>query len=110
MRVATVPAAWNPAMWLAPLAPGRIGAMACLDTVLVSGSSTMPLPLLVHELAHVAQFRRLGAFGFLAAYVDGWLAAGCRYHAIPLEREAREAERAWRIGGWTPPLPSGDEP
>ncbi|HEX5633372.1 MAG TPA: DUF4157 domain-containing protein [Gemmatimonadales bacterium] len=48
--------------------------------------------LLAHELAHVAQFERLGWAGMMAAYGRLWLEHG--YHAHPLEVEARNVERA----------------
>jgi hypothetical protein len=48
--------------------------------------------LLGHELAHVAQFERLGWAGMMAAYGRLWLEHG--YHAHPLEIEARRIERA----------------
>jgi hypothetical protein len=48
--------------------------------------------LLAHELAHVAQFERLGWAGMMAAYGRLWLEHG--YQAHPLEVEARAVERA----------------
>lgn len=51
------------------------------------------LPFLVHEVAHVLQYRERGVFRFLVEYVRGWIAGGFRYSRIPLEREAFEAER-----------------
>jgi hypothetical protein len=48
--------------------------------------------LVVHELAHTAQYERLGGFhGFLSAYLDECLMSG--YPAGPLEQEARRIER-----------------
>ena len=51
--------------------------------------------LIVHELAHVAQWRRHGALRFLALYLGAYLRARRRglphreaYRSIPLEREA----------------------
>lgn len=51
-----------------------------------------PPGLLAHELAHVAQFERMGWRGMLTAYGTLWLEYGYQRH--PLEHEAREAERA----------------
>jgi hypothetical protein len=56
--------------------------------------------LIVHELTHIEQWRRLGAVGWTRAYLGGYL-RGRRdgmsrkeaYRAIPLEVEARELAR-----------------
>jgi hypothetical protein len=56
--------------------------------------------LMVHELVHIGQWRRLGVAGWLRAYVGAYL-AGRRsglgrsesYRAIPLEVEARDVSR-----------------
>lgn len=55
--------------------------------------------LLLHELVHVAQWRRMGVRRFLVAYLGGYLKqrrAGLNpleaYATIPLEQEARAAE------------------
>jgi hypothetical protein len=45
------------------------------------------LELLLHELVHVAQYRRLGTVGFPLVYLGGLAASG--YDAHPLEAEAR---------------------
>jgi hypothetical protein len=48
--------------------------------------------LVVHELAHAAQYERLGGFHpFLSAYLDECLTVG--YPSGPLEQEAKEWER-----------------
>jgi hypothetical protein len=48
--------------------------------------------LVVHELAHTAQYERLGGFHpFLTAYLDECLTVG--YPNGPLEQEAKEWER-----------------
>ena len=50
--------------------------------------------LLVHELAHVAQYERLGGFrGFLGPYLSECINPG--YPLGPLEEEARHAELLW---------------
>ena len=75
-----------------PIAPG-FGAITLGRTVYVRGRLLERLPgLLAHEVAHVAQFQRLGWRGMLAAYGALWLEHG--YAAHPLEHEARDAERA----------------
>jgi hypothetical protein len=51
------------------------------------------LSLVFHELVHVVQFDQLGPRGFLERYLDGWLAAGCRYEGIPLELDANLLQR-----------------
>lgn len=49
--------------------------------------------LLVHELVHVAQFRRMGAVRFLAAYLHDLARARFRYsRALPLEAPAYERQ------------------
>lgn len=50
--------------------------------------------LLAHELAHVAQWERLGPRAFVAAYLREALEHG--YPNGPLEREARAAEQSAR--------------
>lgn len=46
--------------------------------------------LVRHELAHWAQYQRMGAIRFYAAYLWGLIRYG--YHKHPMEREDREAE------------------
>ena len=75
-----------------PIAPG-FGAITLGRTIYVRGRLLERLPgLLAHEVAHVAQFERLGWRGMLTAYGALWLEHGYRAH--PLEHEARDAERA----------------
>jgi hypothetical protein len=57
-------------------------------------------PLIVHELAHIEQWRRLGVMRWFAAYMGGYrrarrsgLARTEAYRSIPLEVEARELAR-----------------
>lgn len=47
--------------------------------------------LVRHELAHWAQYERMGALRFYAAYLWGLLRHGYRNH--PMELEARAAEQ-----------------
>lgn len=71
-------------------------AMTLGDVVLMErGLAGDPTPVLFHELVHVVQFRRLGTFGFLRAYLEGWMvgaagegAGGPSYRENPLEVEA----------------------
>lgn len=63
----------------------------------VSSRSAEGLRLLVHELVHVDQFQRLGAWPFLRRYLREYLVARARgrthleaYAAIEFERQARE--------------------
>ena len=57
-------------------------------------------PLIVHELTHIEQWRRLGALGWFRSYVGGYIRnrrAGLAHHdayrAIALEVEARDVAR-----------------
>ena len=82
----------------------RAAAQTWGETVLVTPESldTSYTPkLLAHEACHVAQYRRLTSFGFWLVYVFGWLRglfktrnAFQAYLDIPLELEARAAERS----------------
>jgi hypothetical protein len=75
-----------------PIAPG-FGAITLGRTIYVRGRLLERLPgLLAHEVAHVAQFERLGWRAMLTAYGALWLEHGYRAH--PMEHEARDAERA----------------
>lgn len=61
--------------------------------------------LLVHEVTHVRQFRRMGVATFAASYLSDYL-RGRRsglshfdaYEAIELEKEARDVAREYRYG------------
>jgi hypothetical protein len=57
-------------------------------------------PLIVHELTHIAQWRRLGLIGWLRSYLGDYvrgrrsgLSSHQAYRAIRLEVEARETSR-----------------
>jgi hypothetical protein len=81
-----------------PIAPG-FGAITLGRTIYVRGRLLEQMPgLLAHEVAHVAQFERLGWRGMMTAYGALWLEHG--YLAHPLEHEARDAERA-ALAQWT---------
>ena len=72
------------------------------------GTVSLPAALVVHEAAHVLQYRSDGVLRFLAGYVRDYLAglregrrfdAAARqaaYRAIPAERAAREAAAGYR--------------
>lgn len=95
--------------WLRVLWVGNVGAMATPRSILV-GESPLAGPierwsgLVLHELAHVDQWRRLGVAGFLTRYLTEYLGNRLRgmghddaYHGISLEREAEEVRQA--LGG-----------
>jgi len=52
------------------------------------------LELVLHELVHVAQYQRLGALGFPAAYLGGLALSGYEAHPLEAEARARAAELA----------------
>ena len=106
------------ALWLTRAA--RIAAIALGRRVFVAPSLVrrrvdglgMPGPLAAHEVAHVLQYERVGAFRFLFRYLReygaglwraGKIDAGSRTRAyldISFEQEARAAEQAfavWRV-------------
>lgn len=73
----------------------RITGLALVDTVLVVASRARPgtrgwLPLVFHELVHLAQVEVLGERGHVADYVRGWASHGFRYRTIPQEEQAYE--------------------
>ena len=62
--------------------------------------------LIVHELVHIEQWRRLGAFRHVTQYVGDYLRHRLRgsghweaYRAIRLEQEARDAASRVEFGG-----------
>jgi hypothetical protein len=79
--------------------------LAVMDTVLIVESRARPgapswLPLLFHELVHVAQYRHLGLEPCAEEYVRGWVEGGFSYRAIPMEIQAYElAARFGRAPG-----------
>jgi hypothetical protein len=72
-----------------------------------SGRASAPAWLLVHEAAHVLQYEERGFLRFIVGYLRGYFqglwegkgfdaaARTAAYLAIPEERAAREAERAY---------------
>ncbi len=82
-----------------PVPPGS-DAMTLGSLIIVRRRSAGSPHLLRHELAHVDQWRRLGAAGFLRCYLGaylGWRLRGyghkAAYLRIPLEVEAEEVAR-----------------
>ena len=97
--------------WLSPfLQKGVIaitlGRRVYLSERLLQRSEEELLRILRHELAHVAQVRRLGLLRFLYRYAREYVAARRRgvasfdaYEQISFEREARAAEEAGKMAG-----------
>lgn len=70
---------------------------------LCAGDDERTEGFLAHEICHVLQYRRMGFWRFLAAYVAGYGRHGFSYARIPFEVEAFETERRVRSatrGGW----------
>jgi hypothetical protein len=82
-----------------------VGGLVFIAPALLGGDAdrrTLPRDLVVHEIAHVVQYRRHGFFGFLLRYfADYWRnlraqkswsleARHAAYLAIPFEIEARQ--------------------
>ena len=83
-----------------PIDFGRMSGLSLVDTVLVVESRLGPgwLPLLFHELVHVAQNRVLGFERATATYVEAFLEHGS-YRAIPHEAQAHELAARFHDGG-----------
>ena len=66
--------------------------MAFVDVVALRAAAAhreqRRMPLLFHELVHIAQYQRRGTYGFLFRYLRGWMAHGRVYMEIPMEQEA----------------------
>jgi hypothetical protein len=100
-RVRTVDGIDNPGFYTAffderdrplPIDFRRASGLALIDTVLIVGRRVSPdspgwLPLLFHELVHLAQVEVQGE-DHVAAYVRGWAEGGFRYRDIPQEEQA----------------------
>jgi hypothetical protein len=94
--------------WLARLWGRDISAMTLHTTIYVRADvldrdPAVLGPLIVHELAHVQQWSRLGMVRFLWNYLSGYvrgrltgLSHRAAYRAIPLEVEAREVAHQLR--------------
>ena len=81
----------------ASIVPRRFRAMTLGRTIFLRGDldecSAEDMLLLVHELVHVDQFRRLGELKFACAYGEGFLRT-FSHDNIPLEREATAFQHA----------------
>jgi hypothetical protein len=66
--------------------------MAFVDAVAIRAAAAhreqRKMPLLFHELVHIAQYQQVGTMVFLMRYIRGWLANGQDYMSIPIEQEA----------------------
>jgi len=70
--------------------PARIAGLTLRYAIFIREDSWADCRLLAHELAHTAQYERLGGFRpFLTRYLEEWWTAG--YPHGELEREARRA-------------------
>ena len=79
----------------------QASGLALVDTVLVVSSRVPPgspgwLPLIFHELVHLAQVEALGREHHVADYVRGWAANGFEYRSIPQEAQAFELAARYR--------------
>lgn len=86
--------------WARGIRAMTIGRTIFLEPDLMTEAQHGPGLLLVHELVHVRQWGEMGVtrflWGYLSAYLGGrWRGLGhqAAYLAIPLEVEARAAER-----------------
>ena len=66
--------------------------MAFVDVVALRAAAAhreqRRMPLLFHELVHIAQYQRRGTYAFLFRYLRGWMVHGRVYMDIPMEQEA----------------------
>ena len=74
--------------------------IAYRDTILISERHLHPhtpwMPLIFHELVHVAQYDLLGPERFMQRYIHGWAENGFSYGAIPLESQAYELQARYQ--------------
>ncbi len=96
VRVETAPR-WMRALWVGEVAAMTLPGRVYLRPDVAGWDAPRRTRLLVHELVHVAQWRRLGAVTFLVRYLADYLGGRLRrqghqasYEGISLEREARE--------------------
>lgn len=85
----------------------RASGLALIETILVVGHRVPPdspgwLPLLFHELVHLAQVEALGPEAHVADYVRGWAANGFTYREIPQEAQAFELAARYRAAPGRP--------
>ena len=79
----------------------QAAGLALVDTILVVSHRVPPgspgwLPLVFHELVHLAQVEALGREAHVADYVRGWAAHGFEYRSIPQEAQAFELAARYR--------------
>jgi hypothetical protein len=79
----------------------QASGLALVNTILIVSRRVPPespgwLPLLFHELVHLAQVEALGREGHVANYVRGWAGNGFTYRAIPQEEQAFELAARFR--------------
>ncbi|MFQ5351069.1 MAG: hypothetical protein ACE5EG_11550 [Thermoanaerobaculia bacterium] len=79
----------------------QASGLALVDTILVVSRRVPPrsagwLPLLFHELVHLAQVEAQGRDEHVAHYVRGWAASGFEYRSIPQEAQAYELAARFR--------------
>lgn len=85
----------------------RASGLALVDTVLIVSRRVPPgsagwLPLLFHELVHLAQVEAQGRESHVVDYVRGWAANGFEYRAIPHEAQAFELAARFRAAPHRP--------
>lgn len=94
-------------LWVGGPVPPGFDAVTVGTVVSVRRAAAGDQRLLAHERQHVRQWRELGALGFLARYLGGylrWRRQGCghveAYRRIPLEVEAEllSAGEAGQLG------------
>jgi hypothetical protein len=102
---------WRAAAWFRRVWPQGIVAMALPWGVYLSPEALERDPaglgtLIVHELTHIEQWRRLGPLGWARSYLGDYVSGRRRglghhgaYRAVRLEVEARETAASLRPGG-----------
>lgn len=86
--------------WVGGPVPPGADAITIGSVISVRREASSSARLLRHELVHVRQWRRLGAFGFLRRYLGAYVRGRLRsyghrgaYRRIPLEIEAEWVAR-----------------
>jgi hypothetical protein len=82
----------KPNHWSLKLFPGWVDAYTFGKTIYLRNSG-ISKSLMRHEKKHVEQYARYGKFVFVVVYLWQWMKCRFRYSQIPLEVEAREAEK-----------------
>ena len=88
---------WLVRTWRGPVAAMTLPWAIYVRPDVLTGDRRRLAHLLIHEMVHVRQWRRLGTIGFARQYLRGYI-SGRRngldhyqaYLSIPLESEARE--------------------